>query len=138
MRGSDFTLLLCQREWSSLNDSSRRFIIANESHHAPQPGKPSALRGSRIQSAIRSATFRQRVVQLLSQASLPFENNDLAVVANWQEANRKRGVSIIHTVWKLLMGVKISHGETEIRWQLALKSRNCQGGSSSRCSVIAH
>ena len=29
-----FTLLLCQQEWSSLNDSSRRFTIANESHHA--------------------------------------------------------------------------------------------------------
>ena len=57
-----------------------------------EPGKPSALHGSRIQCAIRSTTCRQRVVQLLSQASLSFENNDLAVVANWQEANRKRGV----------------------------------------------
>lgn len=56
-----------------------------------EPGKPSGLPGW-IQWAIRSASFRQRVVQLLSQASLAFENNDLAVVANWQEANRKRGV----------------------------------------------
>ena len=29
-----FALLLCQQECSSLNDSFRRFTIANESHHA--------------------------------------------------------------------------------------------------------